>query len=662
MISLFLFGIVVILVGGVAQMFFAPRFKGPVTAVFTTIGAIPLIVLSFMLFQPDNVLSFSIDLSFPFRNVIFKIDSLSAFFIMVFSVGGALGTIYGAGYMSTYAQKRSVTSHFFFLTIFIVSLILVTCVSHALVFLVFWEIMSLSSFFLLAFENEKKEVYDAAINYLIAMHIGLIFIMTGFIFLSISSGGSYSFDDFSIALGKDQRFADIIFFLMFIGFGTKAGFMPFHTWLPKAHPAAPSHVSGMMSGIMIKVGIYGIMRIIFMTGKPSEISAYILLAVALVSSIAGVIYAVVQHDLKKLLAYSSVENIGIIGIGMAFGVLGLANESQIMTFLGFGGAMIHVLNHALFKGLLFYGAGSVYLQTHTRNIESLGGLAKKMPYTALFFLIGSLAISGIPPFNGFMGEFLIYMSMFKGLLFSDPKLAIASISAIAGLAFTGVIALLCFTKAFSIIFLGTSRSSSTDSAVESRRTMLVPMGIMALLCLVIGLVPQVMIAPAFAVSRHMLIGKDLLHHTFSLSGTLNDLSVFFFIFIAISGAIYFLRFLLLRKRSVESSKTWGCGYQAANSRMQYTGLSYATPFIVLFKHIFKTQRHHEKPVGLFPKDTKFATHFNDILEYYVIAPLIKGIRRFLDLFTWIQSGGTGNYILYGLMFLICTLLWITGVK
>lgn len=659
---LFLSGIIVVLAGGIAQMFFAPRFKGPVTAVFTTIGAIPLMVMSFLLLQPDNVMSFSVDLSFPFGSVLFTIDPLSAFFIMVFSGGGALGTIYGAGYMSSYAEKRSLTSHFFFLTIFIVSLIMVTCVSHALAFLVFWEIMSLSSFFLLAFENEKKEVYDAAINYLVTMHISLIFIMIGFIFLSVSSGGSYSFDDFSIVLGKDQRFAEIIFALMFVGFGTKAGFMPFHTWLPKAHPAAPSHVSGMMSGIMIKVGIYGIMRIIVLIGKPSEFSAYILLSVALASSVAGIIYAVVQHDLKKILAYSSIENIGIIGIGMAFGMLGLANESQIMTSLGFGGAMLHVLNHALFKGLLFYGAGSVYVQTHTRNIELLGGLAKKMPFTALFFLIGSIAISGIPPFNGFISEFLIYIGMFKGLMLSNPKLAIASIAAIAGLAFTGVVAILCFSKVFSVVFLGSPRSISTDPAVESGRAMLIPMGIMALSCLVIGLLPQIMTVPAFAVSRYMPVKKDLLQQTFPLLDTLNNLSIFFFIFIAVAGAAYFLRLLLLRKRSVESSATWGCAYQAPNSRMQYTGLSYSTPFIVLIKHIVKIRRQHEKPVGLFPKNTKFGIHFSDIIDYHVIDPLIKIIRRLLALFTWVQSGGTGNYILYGLVFLICTILWITGIK
>ena len=659
---LFLSGIIVVLAGGIAQMFFAPRFKGPVTAVFTTIGAIPLMVMSFLLLQPDNVMSFSVDLSFPFGSVLFTIDPLSAFFIMVFSGGGALGTIYGAGYMSSYAEKRSLTSHFFFLTIFIVSLIMVTCVSHALAFLVFWEIMSLSSFFLLAFENEKKEVYDAAINYLVTMHISLIFIMIGFIFLSVSSGGSYSFDDFSIVLGKDQRFAEIIFALMFVGFGTKAGFMPFHTWLPKAHPAAPSHVSGMMSGIMIKVGIYGIMRIIVLIGKPSEFSAYILLSVALASSVAGIIYAVVQHDLKKILAYSSIENIGIIGIGMAFGMLGLANESQIMTSLGFGGAMLHVLNHALFKGLLFYGAGSVYVQTHTRNIELLGGIAKKMPFTALFFLIGSIAISGIPPFNGFISEFLIYIGMFKGLMLSNPKLAIASIAAIAGLAFTGVVAILCFSKVFSVVFLGSPRSISTDPAVESGRAMLIPMGIMALSCLVIGLLPQIMTVPAFAVSRYMPVKKDLLQQTFPLLDTLNNLSIFFFIFIAVAGAAYFLRLLLLRKRSVESSATWGCAYQAPNSRMQYTGLSYSTPFIVLIKHIVKIRRQHEKPVGLFPKNTKFGIHFNDIIDYHVIDPLIKIIKRLLALFTWVQSGGTGNYILYGLVFLICTILWITGIK
>lgn len=663
MMFLFFTGIFLILSGGIVQMFFPPRLKGTVSAVFTTAGTIPLIALSFILFQPEHSLSFNITLSFPFREILFRIDTLSAFFIMIFAGGGALGTIYGAGYMSAYIGKRPLSAHFFFLSIFIVSLILVVSVSHALAFLVFWEIMSLSSFFLLAFENEKKEVYDAAINYLIAMHISFVFIMTGFILLSVKAGGSYSFHALSEVLRHNRGIADIIFILMLTGFGTKAGFMPFHTWLPKAHPAAPSHISGMMSGIMIKVGIYGIMRIILMTGRPSAFSAYLLLAVALISAVAGIIYAVAQHDIKKLLAYCSVENIGIIGIGIAFGMLGLAKENQPMAFLGFGGAMLHVVNHAIFKGLLFYGAGAVYQQTHTRNIELLGGLAKKMPLTALFFLTGSIAISGIPPFNGFISEFIMYFSMFKGLFMSDTKLAVASITAITGLAFVGVIAFLCFTKAFSVIFLGSPRSNKTEFSVESGKTMLFSMGILALFCLAIGLLPQVFTAPAFAVSRDLMpVKENLFFQAVPLLDTLSGLSIFLFIFISIAGSAFLLRYLLLRKRCVTGFKTWDCGYQAGNSRMQYTASSYATPFIVLFKRITKTHLNHERPAGLFPKDAKFVTHVDDILEYYIIIPAVRGIQRFFGLFAWIQSGGTGYYILYGLLFLTCALLWIMGAK
>lgn len=364
-----------------------------------------------------------------------------------------IGTIYTIGYLKPYLNtKRTIGSHYLFLSLLISSMVLIVSIQNALAFLIIWEVMSISSFFLVVFENEKTEVFDAGINYLITMHIGVVFIIIGFIMLSVYSGGSFDFESFKTYLNQNKDMANIIFIILFIGFGIKAGFIPLHTWLPKAHPASPSNISGMMSGIMIKIGIYGILRVLTFIGNPGYGIGYFVLSVSLISGVFGVMYAITQHDYKRLLAYHSVENIGIIGIGIGLGMLGIAYKNNFMSFLGFTGAFLHILNHSIFKMLLFYSSGAVYQKTHTRNIDDLGGLIKKMKFTSIFFLIGALSISGVPPFNGFISEFLIYTSMINGISSNNLLATVIIILSIAFLAFIGCMALLCFTKVFGILF------------------------------------------------------------------------------------------------------------------------------------------------------------------------------------------------------------------
>ncbi len=350
-----------------------------------------------------------------FKDIQFVLDPLSAFFTIIILVMGLLALIYSKGYLKPYIEKgKSVNSHYLFYTALILSMLGVVTCQNALFFLVIWEIMSLSSFFLCIFENEEKEVLNAGIKYLIFMHISVLFLIIAFAILSIKAG-SYDFSTFAQVLKENNTFADVIFMLFFIGFGIKAGFVPFHNWLPEAHPVAPSHISAIMSGVMIKTGIYGILRILSLTGTPSKFIAYFVLIISVISAIYGILYAISQPDIKKMLAYSSIENIGIIGIGLGVGMLGLVHNQPIVAFLGFIGCIFHILNHSIFKNLLFFGAGAVYLKTHTKNMELLGGLIKKMPKTGALFLIGALAICALPPFNGFIGEFLIYFGMLKGL-------------------------------------------------------------------------------------------------------------------------------------------------------------------------------------------------------------------------------------------------------
>ncbi|MBU1076025.1 MAG: hypothetical protein KKH98_01945 [Spirochaetes bacterium] len=598
-------------------------------------------------------------MNYPFDQIKLVIDPLSAFFILLISSIGFSGSIYSIGYLKPYLfQNRSINMHLFFYSQLLVFMILVVTVQNALAFLIVWEIMSLSSFFLIIFEDEKKEIIRAGINYLIQMHIGFLALLMGFVLLWIKSG-SLDFNSFMQVLQSQKSFSNIIFLLFFIGFGMKAGFMPLHTWLPHAHPAAPSPVSGIMSGVMIKVGIYGILRMLYLTGQPSMFMSYLILSVSLLSGLLGVMYAIAQHDLKRLLAYHSVENIGIIGIGMGIGMLGMIYNNNVIIILGFAGSILHILNHALFKTLLFFGAGAVYNQTHTRNIEKLGGLIKSMPFTTAFFLIGSLSISGLPPFNGFISELLIYMGMFKSLAIPGFFLVFCSISSIAVLAFIGAMAVICFTKVFSVVFLGQARDNREGS--EAGASMLIPMAVISFFCLLIGIFPQfifgVIKSPVLFLSKFNTVPVEFI----SILNSLSKISSMLLLFSGITLLLFLTRQLLFRSR-IKKNKVWGCGYQAVNKRMQYTASSFARGFLVLIKSLINYKITSDSPDGLFPDKGKVETHAEDIIEKYIISPVIKGLNRFFAFFKWIQSGNTQDYILYGLIFLILIITIIMGVR
>ncbi|MDD3013254.1 MAG: proton-conducting transporter membrane subunit [Candidatus Gastranaerophilales bacterium] len=656
-------GLFLFFIGGLLSIPLPEKHKGRFVSLFSGLGTIFLLTSALNIILNNKIVSKSIFFPDPIGQVNFVIDPLSAFFILVISVMSFIGTLYAIGYIKPYLYKNKlISSHFFFLSTLIVSMLLVVTVQNALFFLIVWEIMSLSSFFLVIFENEKKEVMSAGIYYLITMHISVLFLIAGFIILSLKSG-SLDFHLFRQVFASGNFISNLVFIILFIGFGIKAGFVPFHTWLPKAHPAAPSHISGIMSGVMIKTGIYGILRILSLMSIPSIELSYFVLVISVLSALFGVLYAIGQHDLKRLLAYHSVENIGIIGIGIGIGMLGLAYHNNLIAILGFSGGILHILNHSIFKELLFFAAGAVYNKTHILNIEKLGGLIKTMPYTAILFLIGSVAICGLPPLNGFVSEFLIYLGMLYSFEISSPAVLIISILTIASLALVGTMALLCFTKAISIVFLGLPRSDEADSVKEEvSPVMLLPMGILALFTFLIGLFPQYALNlvqnPALVLlktqehSLKFIIPVDILK-TISAAG---------FGFIILFILIYVFRTLLLKNKEVSSYKTWDCGYQAGNNRMQYTASSYASPFLSFLKPLFIKDFHIKKPKGLFPKGAHFKLHIQDIFEFYLINPVIKTNKKFLERFYWIQSGSTQQYILYGLLFLIVALIGMIGVN
>ena len=585
-----------------------------------------------------------------FNQVRFSLDYLSAFFIFFITIMTTLGAIYARGYLSNYIKKKKdITAHSVFLPILTASMLLVVGVQNALMFLIVWEMMSLSSFFLVMFEHEKKETRQAGIKYLIYMHVSVIFIILAFALMSLASN-SLDFAQFKIALENDFAMANVAFILGFIGFGIKAGFVPFHNWLPSAHPAAPSHVSGMMSGVMIKTGIYGILRILSLVLIPSCQIGYVVIIISIITMLYGILYAISQQDIKKLLAYSSIENIGIIGLGLGVGILGLSYNNPSVALLGFSGCMLHVLNHSIFKELLFFGAGAIYSKTHTRDIEVLGGLIKSMPKTAVLFLIGAIAICALPPFNGFISEFLIYFGMLKGIMIDNISAFLICLLAFGALALVGTMAVLCFTKAFSAIFLGEKREKAKDINEDVNSSFIFPMSLLACFIFFIGLAPKlIFLFVSKPVSIFVQTGQ--IEQYLNILQTISIVLAGLLIFI---GILYTIRYFVSKGSKVH--QTWGCGYDKPNEKMQYSASSFASPFLVMLMPLFKKVSDIKKPKTIFPVHAHFVQHLEDVEEEYFLKPVLKSTEKFFEQFERIQNGNIQQYISYGIIFLVIVLI------
>ncbi len=591
----------------------------------------------------------------PYGSISVMVDSLSALFLFPIFVLSGLAALYGFEYLEHYYGKKNIGSAWFFYNLLIASMILVVVSRNAILFLLAWEMMSISSFFLVLFEGEKREAARAGLIYLIATHIGTLFLLVMFILLGHSSG---SFDFAQWKITASNSMPSIIFLCALIGFGTKAGFMPMHIWLPEAHPAAPSHVSAVMSGVMIKTGIYGLVRIISFLGMPCAWWGYLLIGTGIISGVLGVLFALAQHDLKRLLAYHSIENIGIISIGIGLGVLGMSLNNPMLMVLGFAGGLLHVVNHAFFKGLLFLGAGVVLQQTGTREIDVLGGLFKKIPITGLCFLIGAAAICGLPPLNGFISEFLIYFASFKGIL-GPTSIVVVSFGVMAFLALIGALAAACFTKAFGIIFLGQARSSHCNKAHEPGICMKVPMLMLAGMCIFMGLgLPfilgfvQKIIVDITGVSLSMI--KPTL---FEARHSLIYIVIAFVSFYIVILLFVWIRYALLKGRCVERVITWGCGYAKPEPRMQYTASSFAQPIVGFFKGILRTKRQTAKIAEYFPENPSFNTQTPDLFSEVLFRPIIKMLHKSVEKLTLIQHGRLQIYILYILITLIALFIW-----
>ncbi len=619
-------------------------------------GLIPAVSIAFGLSPTE---AYRAEWNVPFGSFSVAIDPLSAFFLIPTFLLCALAAVYGSGYLLAYREKKSLGSSWFFFNLLAASMALVITARNGVLFLMAWEVMALASFFLVTFEDEMENVREAGWIYLVATHIGTAFLLVFFILLG-NGAGSLDFDKFPVAAGPSM--AGLLFVLALIGFGAKAGFMPMHVWLPEAHPAAPSHVSAVMSGVMIKTGIYGILRTMTFLGPPPAWWGWLMIGVGLSSGILGVLFALAQHDLKRLLAYHSVENIGIITLGCGVGLLGISSGSTTMIVFGFGGALLHVVNHALFKGLLFLGAGAVLHAAGTREMDHLGGLIKRMPWTGATFLTGAAAISGLPPLNGFVSEFLIYLGAFRGSVSFGFISAVPCLAVIAGLALIGGLAAACFAKAFGIVFLGEPRSHHAEHAHEAGPAMLLPMLALAGGCLAVGLAgPWIisMLSPVVAQVgrlRTEQVGQGADFAASMLASVVGVTAALLLLVVALVT----VRKTLLAGRETAQSPTWDCGYIAPSPRMQYTASSFAQPLTHLFGLFLQSRRVGSPLRGLFPNEVTFASETPDLFREWMFRPLFSAVSRTMAGAKCLQQGRVQLYVLYIVVTLLALMLWKLG--
>ena len=581
-----------------------------------------------------------------------SMDPLSALFALIVSVGAVAAVLYSRGYLAHYLGRKSpahISLHYTALATMFYAMLGVVTSEGGFSFLFFWELMTVASFLLILFDAERREVRRAALAYVIMMHVGFALLLIGFVRLDSVCGSA----DFAL-LGEYFRTQPALpLFVVFLaGFGMKAGMFPMHVWLPEAHPAAPSHVSALMSGVMIKTGVYGILRITAALGDLPELrtAGLILLGAGIVTGLWGVMLAAAQNDVKRLLAYSSIENIGVILIGLGIAALGKASGNQFAALCGIAGALLHTVNHSFFKTLLFFGAGNILSRTHTTSLDALGGLGRHMPLTALLFLVGTAAICALPPLNGFVSELLIYLGMFEGIAADNTPLA--SAAGLAALALIGGVVLLAFTKLYGTVFLGSPRSHEVAEASEVGNVRIAAMAIPLAGILFVGLFPRA--AAGIAVrSADFFIHTPADAASWLLSPSLTTVGRTAWLLLLVVALLVWLRSRILRTRKVAQGPTWGCGFTSVNVRMQYTGESFSEGLQSIATPL--TQNSGEgSPVGkgeIFPASHSFDVGHRDRIGRLFSMWWVELLRRINARVMRLRTGKINHYVLFALAFL-----------
>lgn len=623
-------------------------------AVLTIIAALFAIPAALVVLFSRTCTAWELFWGLPFGPARLSLDPLAAFFLLPIFLIAACGTLYAVCYRpATGGYERVMTCMYAVLP---GSMALIVLAGDSLLFLVAWELMAVSCYLLLIADHQHEAVREAGTLYLIATHTGTLVLIALFALLYQATGSFVLPANGSLpATGPT---AAAIFIAALLGFGAKAGLMPLHVWLPSAHANAPSHASAIMSGVILKMGIYGIVRTVTLFDSPPLWWGLTLLVVGTVSAVAGVAFALGQHDIKRLLAYHSIENIGIITMGLGVGLTGLALGRPTIALLGLAGGLLHVLNHAVFKALLFFGAGAVIHATGSRELDSSGGLLQVMPRTGLFFLVGAVAICGLPPLNGFVSELLVYLGLFRQVIAAGGTTAVLAALAIPALAVVGGLALACFVKVFGVVFLGTPRHPVPADAHEPGWPMLLPMAFLSLLCLVIGLAP-LLLAPLLeaAVSWHPLLrGGELRLAVSAPLGWLTIMGGILLLLVLMLALLYRSR---LRSSSCGSSETWGCGYLAPTSRMQYTASSFADSLVGLLAPLLRPYGHRPglEKERLVATRSRFSSHVPEVVLELWLLPFLRRLEQRSAFLRQLQHGQLHLYLLYIFIALFVLMVW-----
>lgn len=579
-----------------------------------------------------------------------RVDALSGFFLFPIFLMGGLGSIYGLGYWPQSQQQGNARQLRLFWGLLVAGMALLVISKHGMVFLLGWEVMALAGFFLISTEDHRDECRRAGWIYLMATHVSTLTLFALFALWHWATG-SYTLEPVTgqtMSLGVMNG----LFFLALIGFGLKAGVMPLHFWLPDAHAHAPSHVSAILSGVVIKMGIYGLVRFVSLLPTAPSIWGGLLLTLGGISGLLGVVFALGQHDLKRLLAYHSVENIGIILMGLGLAMLGRSLGQPTWVVLGLAGCLLHVWNHSLFKALLFLCAGSVLHRTHTRQIDQLGGLAKRMPWTSAMFLVGAVAICGLPPLNGFVSEWFVYLGLFKTITTVKAG-GTAAAFAVPVLAMIGALAVACFVKVYGVVFLGSPRSAASADASESPLTMRGPMVVLAVCCVWIGLAPMLFISVIDQAIGSWNLASVSAPMSLGIVAPLWVISVMSVLLIVCIGVLALV--WMRRMQNAPRVVTWDCGYAAPTNRMQYTASSFAQMIVAMFSWVLRPHTQRPNLEGPFPESTKMHSHVDDVVLDRVLVPTGRRVERWFGWFRRFQQGLTQYYVLYILITVILML-------
>jgi hydrogenase-4 component B len=579
------------------------------------------------------------------------VDGLSAFFLLPALGVPFLASVYALAYYSAADHPRSARRLRLAFGLLAAGLGTVVIAQHAFAFLAGWEVMAFAAFFCITAEDEREEVRRAGFVYLVCTRASTLALFGAFAALHAGTQRL----TLEAVPGLDPAASAAIFALAGFGFALKAGAVPLHLWLPDAHANAPSHVSAVLSGVLIKVGIYGIVRFASILPPLPLAGGAAILAFGAASAVLGVAYALGQHQLKRLLAYHSIENIGIILMGVGLGLLGRTLGRPELEILGLGGALLHVWNHALFKGLLFLAAGSVIHASGTGEIDALGGLARRLPRTALYFCVGAVAICGLPPLNGFVSELLLCIGLLNAAVSLDGSVRLVAVIALPTLALVGGLAAACFAKVFGSVFLGEARTPAAASGHEAPRAMLIPMAALVVACMAIGFAPQLVLG-SLSAALHSFDPELASGPTLAQIAPFGAVSAAAALLLAAAAAVA----VLVTRHRVRQGSTWDCGYAAPSPRMQYTASSFAGGLVDLFHWALWTQHRATEVAGPFPGSARLSTDLPDPVLDRMILPAARWVTRASTWLRWLQRGHLHSYVLYILIAVFVALLAAIG--